>query len=98
MTISFQNLDVLLDDTTEGDITSRLASFIKQASVERVRYQQDIARLEDAIRESRGKEGSSVNSESEQVRAVLSPRLFQVTKMVRSSRSKSFTFRIELQI
>jgi len=98
LTISFQNLDVLLDDTTEGDITSRLASFIKQASVERVRYQQDIARLEDAIRESRGKEGSSVNGESEQVRAVLSPPLFQVTKMVRSSRSKSFTFRIELQI
>jgi hypothetical protein len=43
---------VLIDDTTEGDITSRLASFVKRAASERTKHQQEISRLEEAKKES----------------------------------------------
>ena len=49
----WQNLDVLIDDATEGDITSRLASLVKRAASERARHQKEINRLEQSLKESR---------------------------------------------
>ena len=45
-----ENLDVLIDDTTEGDISTKLASFTKRVVSERLRYQQDIDRLESMLK------------------------------------------------
>lgn len=42
---------MLIDDATEGDITSRLASFVKRAASERTKHQHEISRLEDALKE-----------------------------------------------
>jgi hypothetical protein len=44
---------VLIDDASEGDITSRLASFVKRAASERIKHQLEVGRLEEAIKESR---------------------------------------------
>lgn len=48
-----QNLDVLIDDASEDDISSKLANFTKRASADKVRYQQDISKLEAIISEMR---------------------------------------------
>ena len=48
-----QNLDVLIDDASENDISSKLASFTKRASADKARYQQDISRLEAIISDIR---------------------------------------------
>ncbi|CAA7259296.1 unnamed protein product [Cyclocybe aegerita] len=47
------NLDVLIDDASEGDIASRLANFMKKASVDKARLQQEIVRLEDLVQNLR---------------------------------------------
>jgi hypothetical protein len=76
---------VLIGDATEGDITSRLASFVKRAASERARHQQEIGRLEEAIKESHN--ASHLNSielikvENEEARI---PRLLNVMLAHRS--------------
>ncbi|KAJ3492810.1 hypothetical protein NLJ89_g11159 [Agrocybe chaxingu] len=47
------NLDVLIDDASEGDIASRLANFMKKASADKARLQQEIVRLEDLVQKLR---------------------------------------------
>lgn len=44
---------MLIDDDTEGDITSRLTSLVKRAASERTRHQKEINRLEQSLKESR---------------------------------------------
>jgi CAP-Gly domain-containing linker protein 1 len=47
-----QNLDVLVGDSSEGDISSRVAAFAKKASADRTRYEQEILRIEKLLGES----------------------------------------------
>ncbi|KAF9481560.1 hypothetical protein BDN70DRAFT_876224 [Pholiota conissans] len=59
------NLDVLIDDATEDDISSKLANFTKKVSAEKVRYQKEINSLEQAIKDLRAEnELASKNSVS----------------------------------
>ena len=46
-----QNLDVLVGDSSEGDISSRIAAFAKKASADRTRYEQEIRRMEKLLGE-----------------------------------------------
>ena len=46
-----QNLDVLVGDSSEGDISSRIAAFAKKASADRTRYEQEIHRMEKLLGE-----------------------------------------------
>ena len=60
-----QNLDVLIGDSSEGDISSRIAAFAKKASADRTRYEQEIRRIEmllgelEAEKRDRGLDGSA---------------------------------------
>ncbi|KAF8813595.1 hypothetical protein BYT27DRAFT_7083346 [Phlegmacium glaucopus] len=45
------NLDVLVGDSSEGDISSRIAAFAKKASADRTRYEQEICRMEKLLGE-----------------------------------------------
>ena len=60
-----QNLDVLVGDSSEGDISSRIATFAKKASADRTRYEQEIRRIEkllgelEAEKRDRGLDGST---------------------------------------
>ncbi|KAF8161020.1 hypothetical protein B0H34DRAFT_362767 [Crassisporium funariophilum] len=46
------NLDILVGDSSEGDISSRIVGFTKRATADRSRHEQEISRLEDLLRES----------------------------------------------
>ena len=60
-----QNLDVLVGDSSEGDISSRIAAFAKKASADRTRYEQEIRQMEkslgdlEAEKRDRGLDGST---------------------------------------
>ncbi|KAF9529334.1 hypothetical protein CPB83DRAFT_765141 [Crepidotus variabilis] len=53
------NLDVLIEDTTEGDISSRLANFTKRAASDRALAQQQISRLESMLQEAQSSQKQS---------------------------------------
>lgn len=58
-----KNLDVLIDDTTEGDISSRLASFVKRAASEKTKHRLEINRLEETLADLRsGKRQESADA------------------------------------
>jgi hypothetical protein len=60
-----QNLDVLVGDSSEGDISSRIAAVLKKASADRARYEHEIRRMEkllgelEAEKRDRGLEGGA---------------------------------------
>ncbi|KAF8894885.1 hypothetical protein CPB84DRAFT_1837197 [Gymnopilus junonius] len=47
------NLDILIDDATEGEISSKLANFTKKVSADKAQYQREIKRLEQSLLDSR---------------------------------------------
>ncbi|KDR75449.1 hypothetical protein GALMADRAFT_227098 [Galerina marginata CBS 339.88] len=49
----FANLDILIDDASEEDISSKLANFTKRVSADRSQYQQEISQLERNLLDSR---------------------------------------------
>ena len=52
-----QNLDVLVGDSSEGDISSRIAAFAKKASADRTQYEQEIRRMEKLLGELEAEKG-----------------------------------------
>ena len=60
-----QNIDILVGDTSEGDISSRIGAFARKASGDRTRYEQEICRMErllgelEAEKRDRGSDGSA---------------------------------------
>ncbi|KAF8973365.1 hypothetical protein BDZ97DRAFT_1780925 [Flammula alnicola] len=52
------NLDILIDDTSEGDISSKLISFTKRTSADKAQYQQEISDLQQQLQDSRAENES----------------------------------------
>jgi CAP-Gly domain-containing linker protein 1 len=50
---TFQNVDSLVGDISEGDLSSRVAELAHRASIDRTRSEQEISRLTDMLQELR---------------------------------------------
>lgn len=53
---------MLIDDATEDDISLKLANFTKKVASEKARYQQDIGKLEQTIKDLRAENELALNS------------------------------------
>jgi hypothetical protein len=92
-----QNLEVLVGDSSEGDISSRIAAFAKKASTDRMRYEEEIYRMEkllgelEAEKRNRSSDGSTSLTLQRTVTALTS-QINSVRHLLLLSTAPQFTF------
>lgn len=57
---------MLIDDASEGDISSKLTNFMKRMAADKAKYKQELTLLEQALADSKGEKDDLVEQMSNQ--------------------------------